>query len=90
MCVFLLAIFDSFLVMMHIKLLLVNREEKLILGIKIAAAMVAFMIFIVVLILKLRECDSSSGSSASEGGGQVSIQLPAMNTGDSSVLASAV
>nr|POE59839.1 methionine--trna ligase, chloroplastic/mitochondrial [Quercus suber] len=70
-------------------------EEKLILDIKIAAAIVVFMIFIVILIRKLRECNSGSGSSASEGGGvinsQVSIQLPAMNTDDDgSVIASAI
>ena len=52
------------------------------------------MIFIVILIRKLRECDSSSGSSASEGGGvvingQVGIQLPTLNTDDGSVRASA-
>nr|POE59837.1 hypothetical protein CFP56_67279 [Quercus suber] len=46
-----------------------------------------------ILIRKLRECNSSSGSSASEGGGvinsQVSIQLPTLNTDDGSVIASA-
>ena len=79
---------------MHKKLQLCNREEKLLLGIKIAVAIVGFMIFIVILIRKLRECDSSSGSSASEGGGvvingQVGIQLPTLNTDDGSVIASA-
>ncbi|KAL4616521.1 hypothetical protein ACB092_07G204900 [Castanea dentata] len=68
-------------------------EEKLLLGIKIAVAIVGFMIIIVILIRKLRECDSSSGSSASEGGGvingQVSIELPTLNTDDGSVIASA-
>ena len=75
------------------KTLICNREEKLLLGIKIAVAIVGFMIFIVILIRKLRECDSSSGSSVSEGGGvinsQVSIQLSALNTDDGSVIASA-
>ena len=80
--------------MMHKKLQLCNREEKLLLGIKIAVATGGFRIFIVILIRKLRECDSSSGSSASEGGGvvingQVGIQLPTLNTDDGSVIASA-
>ena len=54
------------------------------------------MIFIVVLIVKLRECrsNSSSGSNASDGGGSIinsqfsTIQLPALNTDDASVIAS--
>uniref|UniRef100_A0A7N2MYX9 Uncharacterized protein n=1 Tax=Quercus lobata TaxID=97700 RepID=A0A7N2MYX9_QUELO len=70
-----------------------GTEEKLLLGIKIAVTIVGFMIFIVILIRKLRECNSSSGSSASEGGGvinsQVGIQLPTLNTDDGSVIASA-
>ena len=82
----LLSISESFLVMMHKKLQLCNREEKLLLGIKIAVAIVGFMIFIVILIRKLRECDSSSGSSASEGGGVINgqVQLPTLNTDDGS------
>ena len=84
----LLSISESFLVMMHKKLQLCNREEKLLLGIKIAVAMVGFMIFTVILIRKLQECDSSN---ASEGGGvingQVSIQLPTLNTDGVSVIA---
>ncbi|GMY05883.1 methionine--trna ligase, chloroplastic/mitochondrial [Fagus crenata] len=76
-------------------------EEKLLLGVKIASAIVVLMIFTVVLIVKLRECrsHSSCGGSVSEGGGSVSegdgvtnsqiiIQLPALNTDDGSVLAS--
>ena len=87
----LLSISESFLVMMHKKLQLCNREEKLLLGIKIAVAIVGFMIFIVILIRKLRECDSSSGSSASEGGGvvingqvNVEVELPTLKTDDGS------
>uniref|UniRef100_A0A2N9J378 Uncharacterized protein n=1 Tax=Fagus sylvatica TaxID=28930 RepID=A0A2N9J378_FAGSY len=69
-------------------------EEKLLLGVKIASAIVVLMIFTVVLIVKLRECrsHSSCGSSVSEGDGvtnsQIIIQLPALNTDDGSVLAS--
>ena len=76
--------------MMHKKLHLCNREEKLLLGIKIAVAIVGFMIFIVILIRKLRGCDSSSGSSASEGGGvingkvSVEVELPTLKTDDGS------
>ena len=78
---------------MHKNLWLFNRDEKQLLDIKIAAATAVFMIFIVMLIRKLSECNSGSGSSASESGGvinsQVSIQLPAMNTDDDgSVIAS--
>ena len=87
----LLSISESSLVMMHKKLQLCNREEKLLLGIKIAVAIVGFMIFIVILIRKLRECDSSSGSSASEGGGvvingqvNVEVELPTLKTDDGS------
>nr|POE59838.1 methionine--trna ligase, chloroplastic/mitochondrial [Quercus suber] len=50
-------------------------EEKLLFGIKIAVAIVGFMIFIVILIRKLRECNSCSGSSASEGGGVINSQV---------------
>ena len=81
--------------MMHKNLWwLCNKEEKQLLDIKIAAAIVVFMIFIVILIHNLCKCNSGSGSSASEGGGVitslVSIQLPAMNIDDGSVIASAV
>ena len=89
----LLSISESFLVMMRKKLLTLYQGGKLLLGIKIAVAIVGFMIFIVILIRKLRECNSSSGSSASEGSGvinsQVGIQLPTLNTDDGSVIASA-
>ena len=76
--------------MMHKNLWLCNRDEKLLLGIKIASAIVGFMIFIqfiVILIRKLRESHSGSGGVINS---QVSIQLPAMNTDDGSVTASAV
>ncbi|KAF3949969.1 hypothetical protein CMV_024222 [Castanea mollissima] len=52
--------------------------EKLLLGIKIVVAIVGFMIFTVILIRKLRECDSSSGSSASEDGGVINGQSPSL------------
>ena len=47
--------------MMHNNLWLCNGDEKLLLDIKIAAAIVGFMIFIVILIRKLRDCNSGSG-----------------------------
>ena len=72
---------------MHKNLWLCNRDEKLLLDIKIAAAIVGFMIFIVILIRKLRDCNSDSGGVINN---QVGIQLPAMNTDDGSVTASAV
>ena len=73
--------------MMHKNLWLCNRDEKQLLDIKIAAAIVGFMIFIVILIRKLRDCNSGSGGVINS---QVGIQLPAMNTDDGSVTASAV
>ena len=89
-----LAISNSFPVNVMIHNSFCNREEKLLLGVKIASAIVVLMIFTVVLIVKLRECrsHSSCGSSVSEGdsvtNSQIIIQLPALNTDDGSVLAS--
>ena len=68
-----------------------NREEKLLLDVKIAAAIVGLLIFIV----KLRQCGNNSicgsGIGDSDGGTgcQFNIQLPAVNIDDGSVLASA-
>ena len=72
-----------------------NGEEKLLLDVKIAAAIVGLLIFIVVLIVKLRQCGNNficgSGIGDSDGGTgcQFNIQLPAVNIDDGSVLASA-